>query len=93
MSYEKIGEKFKNTYLQLDNYDDFVTKYGREGFWEYINKPFMHKEIIEKGKTVLLSTSYEKIMKMDPAKRLLRKEIDELIAAGYKAINDRMMAP
>ena len=94
LSYEKVAEKFKATYLYLDNYDTFIKKYGDKNiFKEYINIPFIQKEIIDKNKTVLFTTPIDEILKLDEKRSLLRVEYNLLVQAGYKTVNNRMMVP
>lgn len=93
LSYERIGEKFKNTYLYMDKYDEFIKKYGRDAFRDYINIPFVQKEVIDKKKTVLFTTPIDEIKKLDIDKSLLRLEYQMLLDAGYKTVNNRMMIP
>jgi RHS repeat-associated protein len=93
LSYERIGEKFKSTYMYLDNYDEFIKKYGRDAFRDYINIPFVQKEVIDKKKTVLFTTPIDEILKLREKDSLLRVEYNLLVKAGYQPVNNRMMIP
>ncbi len=82
----ELAKSFGATHLFSDSATAFYDKYGKNAFWELINKPFVQQEIIDQGKTVLLATPYDTIIDEIPDIFLTRREIALLDNARYTRI-------
>jgi RHS repeat-associated protein len=83
--YTELGRQTARTFLDLDDnvYDRFVA----EGYdWWELNKAFLDEQI-KAGKTFLLETPYEDVMKLNGGE-YFKKEMDYLLDKGYKFNQD-----
>jgi hypothetical protein len=81
--YDKIAAGWGSTHLYTNKYDDFVSKYGAGAFWDYVNKPYVQKEIINKKKNVMFTTSIDVVKERLQKSSSTYKEYEMLLKAGY----------
>ena len=79
--YTKIASDWTATFLEVskEKYEKFILNYGDDAFWEHVNMPFVQKEIIDKGKNVVLTTSIDIVKNVLPKTSNTYRELTMLL--------------